>query len=388
MPATTTKPCAATAENQRPDQRRQVEPRPKPERKHRYQGIDQRRQRGDQKPAVSVEHEREKVADQGWYKDQCRKPQRHRGRCRQGRRIRRQQQDHQAVWKQDANACQQHRKADEEKEHAAPIGRRERGLAGRDQARVPSDEGHLKPGADGGRQEDRRNQSKIVSVDIRRCSQRGGNQGGPQESSNLDCDAQQHHDARRAEQLPVLVQNPRWVGLQQLAVTGAQAARQSVATCGIRRRRANGGAARHFLQFGNRTLRGRPPSCRLWLPRTAIVPAGKILMALMGITDVRIGIVGLGYVGLPLAVYMARHFPVLGFDIDSERIAQLKAGTDRTREVTPEEFSRPRKSRFPPSPRRSGHAISSSSPCPRRSTRRCSPISACWKRPPRRSAVR
>jgi UDP-N-acetyl-D-galactosamine dehydrogenase len=62
-------------------------------------------------------------------------------------------------------------------------------------------------------------------------------------------------------------------------------------------------------------------------------------MALMGITDVRIGIVGLGYVGLPLAVYMARHFPVLGFDIDSERIAQLKAGTDRTREVTPEEFS-------------------------------------------------
>ena len=62
-------------------------------------------------------------------------------------------------------------------------------------------------------------------------------------------------------------------------------------------------------------------------------------MALMGITDVRIGIVGLGYVGLPLAVYMARHFPVLGFDIDSERIAQLKAGTDRTREVTPQEFS-------------------------------------------------
>ena len=62
-------------------------------------------------------------------------------------------------------------------------------------------------------------------------------------------------------------------------------------------------------------------------------------MALMGITDVRIGIVGLGYVGLPLAVYMARHFPVLGFDIDSERIAQLKMGTDRTREVTPQEFS-------------------------------------------------
>ena len=34
-------------------------------------------------------------------------------------------------------------------------------------------------------------------------------------------------------------------------------------------------------------------------------------MALMSLHDVRIGIVGLGYVGLPLAVYMARHFPFL-----------------------------------------------------------------------------
>jgi UDP-N-acetyl-D-galactosamine dehydrogenase len=62
-------------------------------------------------------------------------------------------------------------------------------------------------------------------------------------------------------------------------------------------------------------------------------------MALMKLDDVRIAIIGLGYVGLPLAVYMARHFPVLGFDVNAERIAELRQGTDRTREVTAEEFA-------------------------------------------------
>jgi UDP-N-acetyl-D-galactosamine dehydrogenase len=62
-------------------------------------------------------------------------------------------------------------------------------------------------------------------------------------------------------------------------------------------------------------------------------------MALMKLDDVRIAIIGLGYVGLPLAVYMARHFPVLGFDVNAERIAELRQGKDRTREVTGEEFA-------------------------------------------------
>jgi UDP-N-acetyl-D-glucosamine/UDP-N-acetyl-D-galactosamine dehydrogenase len=55
--------------------------------------------------------------------------------------------------------------------------------------------------------------------------------------------------------------------------------------------------------------------------------------------DVRIGVVGLGYVGLPLAVYLARHFPVIGFDIDRERVEELTEGFDRTREVTEQEFA-------------------------------------------------
>jgi UDP-N-acetyl-D-galactosamine dehydrogenase len=63
-------------------------------------------------------------------------------------------------------------------------------------------------------------------------------------------------------------------------------------------------------------------------------------MTLPKLADIRIGIIGLGYVGLPLAAYLARHFPVLGFDIDRERVAELSRGIDRTREVTEEEFAR------------------------------------------------
>ena len=55
--------------------------------------------------------------------------------------------------------------------------------------------------------------------------------------------------------------------------------------------------------------------------------------------NVRVGIIGLGYVGLPLAVYMARHFPVLGFDVNKARVGELAGGRDRTGEVTDEEFA-------------------------------------------------
>lgn len=47
-----------------------------------------------------------------------------------------------------------------------------------------------------------------------------------------------------------------------------------------------------------------------------------------------IGVVGLGYVGLPLAVHLARHFDVVAYDLKSERIEELRAGTDRTLEVS------------------------------------------------------
>ncbi len=49
--------------------------------------------------------------------------------------------------------------------------------------------------------------------------------------------------------------------------------------------------------------------------------------------DIRIGVIGLGYVGLPLAVLLATRFPVTGFDISNKRIAELRAAHDRTLEI-------------------------------------------------------
>ncbi len=58
-----------------------------------------------------------------------------------------------------------------------------------------------------------------------------------------------------------------------------------------------------------------------------------------------IAIIGLGYVGLPLAVALARHFPVLGYDLDARRIEELGRGYDRTNEVE-EAALRETKARF------------------------------------------
>jgi UDP-N-acetyl-D-galactosamine dehydrogenase len=55
-----------------------------------------------------------------------------------------------------------------------------------------------------------------------------------------------------------------------------------------------------------------------------------------------IAIIGLGYVGLPLAVEFGKIRPVIGFDIDATRIDQLKGGHDRTREVEPDELQNAR----------------------------------------------
>ncbi len=49
--------------------------------------------------------------------------------------------------------------------------------------------------------------------------------------------------------------------------------------------------------------------------------------------ELRIGVLGLGYVGLPLAVALGRDTPVVGFDVDAGRIAELEAGRDPSREL-------------------------------------------------------
>ena len=60
---------------------------------------------------------------------------------------------------------------------------------------------------------------------------------------------------------------------------------------------------------------------------------------MLKLDQTKIGIIGLGYVGLPLAVEFAKHFPTVGFDINKARIAELKAGKDSSLEVEPAELA-------------------------------------------------
>jgi len=54
----------------------------------------------------------------------------------------------------------------------------------------------------------------------------------------------------------------------------------------------------------------------------------------------KIAVVGLGYVGLPLAVNLSRHFDVIGYDLKPERIGELRSGIDRTLEVSRKELKK------------------------------------------------
>ena len=53
----------------------------------------------------------------------------------------------------------------------------------------------------------------------------------------------------------------------------------------------------------------------------------------------RFAVIGLGYVGLPLAVAFGRHWPTLGFDIDAGRIAELRNDVDHTLEMEADELA-------------------------------------------------
>ena len=59
---------------------------------------------------------------------------------------------------------------------------------------------------------------------------------------------------------------------------------------------------------------------------------------MLQLSDLKIAIIGLGYVGLPLAVEFGKKLPVVGFDIHQKRIQELQSGQDHTLEVSPEEL--------------------------------------------------
>ncbi|WP_104500965.1 Vi polysaccharide biosynthesis UDP-N-acetylglucosamine C-6 dehydrogenase TviB [Acinetobacter indicus] len=59
---------------------------------------------------------------------------------------------------------------------------------------------------------------------------------------------------------------------------------------------------------------------------------------MLQLSDLKIAVIGLGYVGLPLAVEFGKKVPVIGFDIQQKRIEELQSGQDHTLEVSSEEL--------------------------------------------------
>jgi UDP-N-acetyl-D-glucosamine/UDP-N-acetyl-D-galactosamine dehydrogenase len=66
----------------------------------------------------------------------------------------------------------------------------------------------------------------------------------------------------------------------------------------------------------------------------------------LSLRNCRIAVIGLGYVGLPLAVEFGKHYDTVGFDIDPDRIAELRRGVDRTLEVEPKELRTAKRLKF------------------------------------------
>jgi UDP-N-acetyl-D-galactosamine dehydrogenase len=67
---------------------------------------------------------------------------------------------------------------------------------------------------------------------------------------------------------------------------------------------------------------------------------------MLSLRNCRLGVVGLGYVGLPLAVEFGKHFHTVGFDIKPQRIAELRRGRDSTLETTREELKGAKRLKF------------------------------------------
>ena len=68
----------------------------------------------------------------------------------------------------------------------------------------------------------------------------------------------------------------------------------------------------------------------------------------MNLEKVKISVIGQGYVGLPLAIEFGKKYPTVGFDINANRIDELKTGIDHTNEATPEQISSAKQLTFSP----------------------------------------
>lgn len=66
----------------------------------------------------------------------------------------------------------------------------------------------------------------------------------------------------------------------------------------------------------------------------------------MNVDNINIAIIGQGYVGLPLAIEFGKKHTTYGFDVNTERVDELKKGIDKTKEVSPEQLSNATKLKF------------------------------------------
>lgn len=93
------------------------------------------------------------------------------------------------------------------------------------------------------------------------------------------------------------------------------------------------------------------------------------------ITQKTVAVIGLGYVGLPLALAFGRKLRTIGFDINPDKLNTYRQGIDPTGEMTPAHFAKARNWSSRTSLPTWVRPISSSSPCPRTSTMPSSPTS-------------
>jgi UDP-N-acetyl-D-galactosamine dehydrogenase len=98
------------------------------------------------------------------------------------------------------------------------------------------------------------------------------------------------------------------------------------------RKSARGRSSSRRRRVARALVRSSPRKSSPTRPRTRVA-------ALPAFDKLQIAVIGLGYVGLPLAAYLGRHFKVKGFDISAARVGELSQGRDRTKEVTNEELA-------------------------------------------------
>ncbi len=94
------------------------------------------------------------------------------------------------------------------------------------------------------------------------------------------------------------------------------------------------------------------------------------------VADARVAVLGLGYVGLPLAVEFGKRLPVVGFDISERRVSELRGGVDRTLEVSGDELAEATGLSFSSGPSPSSTPSPSCWPSPASATSASSPGSA------------